>query len=74
MPGKSVFVALLVVFLPGIVFAVFELFVFEVPVKGRSRLAAWVFLMVGAVCFLGLLVALAREGVRRGKGGGAGPG
>jgi hypothetical protein len=62
---KSVFVALLVVFAPGIVFAVFELFFYTGPLRERSRLAAWVFLTVGVACVIGLLYLLARDAFRR---------
>lgn len=62
---KSVLVALLVVFSPGIAFAVFELFFYAGPLRERSRLAAWVFLTVGVVSVLGLLYLLARDALRR---------
>lgn len=62
---KSVLVALLVVFSPGIAFAVFELFFYAGPLRERSRLAAWVFLTVGVVSLLGLLYLLARDALRR---------
>jgi hypothetical protein len=69
---KSVLVALLVVFAPGIAFAVFELFVFEGPVAERSRLMAWAFLLIGVGCLVTLLVLVARDALRRGRGGRAG--
>ena len=62
---KGVLVALLVVFSPGIAFAVFELFFYAGPLRERSRLAAWVFLTVGVVCVLGLVYLLARDALRR---------
>lgn len=62
---KGVFVALLVIFSPGIAFAIFEIFFYAGPLRERSRLAAWVFLTVGVVCILGLLYLLARDALRR---------
>jgi len=67
-PGKSVFLALLVVFLPGIAFALFELFVFKGPVKERARVMAWAFLAIGFACFICLLFLLARDALRRVRG------
>lgn len=71
-PGKGVFLALLVVFAPGIAFALFELFVFQVPVKGRARLMAWAFLAFGLACLAGLLFLVARDALWRLKGRRAG--
>ncbi|MBI3624669.1 MAG: hypothetical protein HY215_00705 [Candidatus Rokubacteria bacterium] len=62
---KGVLIALLVIFSPGIAFAVFELFFYAGPLRERSRLAAWAFLTVGVVCVLGLLYLLARDALRR---------
>ena len=67
-PGKSVFVALLVVFSPGIAFALFQLFVFKGPVQKRAQLMAWAFLAIGLACFICLLFLLARDAVRRVRG------
>ena len=69
---KSVLVALLVIFAPGIAFAVFELFVFKGPVAGRSRLMAWGFLLIAVACVVALLVLMARDALRRGRGRSAG--
>lgn len=68
LPRKSVFVALLVIFSPGIAFALFELFFFTGPIKVRSRLAAWAFLAIGLACVLGLLFHLARDTLPRVSG------
>ena len=68
LPGKSVLVALLVVFSPGIAFALFELFIFKGPVQARSRLMAGAFLAIGFACFICLLFLLARDAVRRVRG------
>jgi len=62
---KSVLVALLVIFSPGIAFALFEIFFYTGPLRERSRLAAWVFLAVGVACVSGLLYLLARDAFRR---------
>jgi len=69
---KGVLVALLVIFAPGIAFAVFELFVFKGPVAERSRLMAWGFLLIGVACVVALLVLVARDALRRVRGRGAG--
>lgn len=66
-PGKGVLVALLLVSSPGIVFAVFELFFFGVPLKGRARVMAWAFLSVALVLVVGLVVVLARDALGRVK-------
>ena len=68
---KSVLVALLVIFAPGIAFAVFELFVFKGPVAERSRLMAWAFLLIAVACVVALLILVARDTLRRGRGRGA---
>jgi len=64
---KGVLVALLVIFAPGIAFAVFELFVFKGPVAERSRLMAWTFLLIAIACVVALLVLVARDSLRRGR-------
>lgn len=64
-PRKGVLAALLLVCSPGIVFAVFELFLFRVPVKGRTRVMAWAFLAVALVLVVGLVVLLARDALGR---------
>ncbi|MBI3031419.1 MAG: hypothetical protein HYY64_18115 [Candidatus Rokubacteria bacterium] len=69
---KGVLVALLVVFAPGIAFAVFELFVFKGPVAERSRLMAWGFLLIGVACVVAVLVLVARDALRRVRRPGAG--
>jgi hypothetical protein len=66
-PGKSALIALLLVFSPGIAFALFELFFVRVPVKGRTLIVGWVSLAVGLGCALGLLTLAARDAVRRRK-------
>ena len=68
---KGVLVALLVIFAPGIAFAVFELFIFKGPVAERSRLMAWAFLLIAVACVVALLVRVARDAFRRGRGRGA---
>ena len=68
---KGVLVALLVIFSPGIAFALFELFIFKGPVQARSRLMAWVFLAVGLACVISLLFLLVRDALRRAKDRGA---
>jgi hypothetical protein len=67
---KGVLVALLVVFSPGIAFALFELFIFKGPVQARSRLMAWAFLAIGLACAVSLLLLLVRDALRRAKGRG----
>ena len=67
---KGVFLALLVVFSPGIAFALFELFLFKGPIKERARLMAWAFLAIGLACVLCLLFLLARDVFQRVKGRG----
>jgi len=64
---KGVLVALLVIFAPGIAFAVFELFVFKGPVAERSRLMAWAFLVIAVACLVALLILVARDALRRGR-------
>lgn len=64
---KGVLVALLVIFSPGIVFAVFELFVFKVPLLERARVMAWAFLVLGLACVGALLFLVARDALRRPK-------
>ncbi len=68
---KGVLVALLVIFAPGIAFAVFELFLYTGPLRERSRLAAWAFLAIGAACLIALLALVARDALRRVKRRGA---
>ncbi len=70
---KSVLVALLVVFAPGIAFAVFELFFFTGPLRERARLMAWAFLAIGVACVASLLFLVVRDALRGMKGRGAGP-
>lgn len=60
--------ALLVVFAPGITFALYQLFMFEGTLRARAWLMAWAFLVVGLACFLGLMFLMARDAVRRIKG------
>lgn len=67
---KSVLAALLVIFAPGIAFAVFELFFYTGPLRERSRLMAWAFLAIGLACVVCLLVLVARDALRRAKGRG----
>ena len=67
---KGVLVALLLIFSPGIAFAVFELFFYAGPLRERSRLMAWAFLAIGLACFVSLLVVVARDALRRAKGRG----
>jgi hypothetical protein len=67
LPGKSVLLALLLIFSPGIAFAMFELFFVRVPVKGRSLVVGWVSLVVGVVCVVGLLTLTVRDAIRRRK-------
>lgn len=69
---KGVLVALLVIFAPGIAFALFELFFYTGPLRERSRLMAWAFLLIGVACLIAFLVLVARDALRRVKGGGAG--
>ena len=68
---KSVLVALLVIFAPGIAFAIFELFFYAGALRERSRLMAWAFLVIGLACLVALLVLVARDALRRLKGRGA---
>lgn len=65
---KGVLVALLVIFAPGIAFALFELFVFKGPVHARSRLMAWAFLAIAVACLIALLVLVARDALRHVRG------
>jgi hypothetical protein len=62
-PGKSALAALLLIFSPGIAFALFEIFFVRVPVQGRTLVVGWVSLAVGAVCVVGLLWLAARDAV-----------
>lgn len=71
---KSVLAALLVIFAPGIAFAVFELFFYTGPLRERSWLMAWAFLLIGIACFIALLALVTRDAVRRLKSRGAGAG
>lgn len=64
-PGKSALVALLLIFSPGIAFALFEIFFVRVPVKGKSLVLGWASLAVGIACGAGLLFLAARDAVRR---------
>lgn len=59
--------ALLLVFSPGIAFALFELFVFEGSLKARAQLTAWAFLLVGVACLIGLVFLMVRDAVRHAK-------
>jgi hypothetical protein len=69
-----VLLALLLIFLPGIAFALVQLFVFQVEVRPRARLAAWIFLAAGVACAAALVALLARDALRRARGRGARPG
>lgn len=66
-PGKSALTAFVLVFAPGIAFALFELFVARVPVRGKALVAAWASLAVGVLCVAGLLALTARDAVRKRK-------
>ena len=66
-PGKGVWLAILLVFSPGMAFAIFELFLVDLPVKPNTKLAGWAALVVGAMCIVGLAVTLVREAVQRRK-------
>lgn len=59
--------ALLLVFAPGIAFALFELFFFPVPVRGKARVVGWASLAVGGLCVVGLVGIMARDALRRRK-------
>jgi len=69
---KSVLAALLVIFAPGIAFAVFELFFYTGVLRERSRVMAWAFLVIGIACLVALLVLVARDALGRVKGPSAG--
>jgi hypothetical protein len=65
LPGKGVWLAILLVFSPGIAFAVFELFFSELPVKLGTKLAGWVALGVGVTCVVLLSIISVREALQR---------
>ena len=67
LPGKGVLLALLLVFSPGIAFALFEIFFVRVPVQGKTLVVGWVSLAVGVACAVGLLTLVARDAVRKRK-------
>jgi len=64
-PGKTALLALLLVFAPGIAFALFELFFVRVPVQGKSLAVGWISLAVGVSCAVGLLWQAARDAIRK---------
>ena len=57
--------ALLLVFSPGIAFALFELFFVRVPVQGKALVVGWVSLAVGIGCVAGLVVLAVRDAIRQ---------
>lgn len=67
LPRKGALVAILLVFSPGIAFAVLELFFSPVPVKPNTKLAGWAALVVGAMCIVALAVTFVREAIQRRK-------
>lgn len=73
LPGKGALIALLLVFAPGIAFALFELFFVRVPVKGKTLVVGWVSLAVGVMCVVGLLTLVTRDAFRRRKDRSHGP-
>lgn len=64
-PGKGALLALLLIFSPGIAFALFEIFFVRVPVQGKTLVVGWASLAVGVACVVGLLTLAARDAVRR---------
>ena len=66
-PGKGALLAILLAFSPGIAFALFELFVTDLPVKPRAQVFGWASLGAGAACILWLAVIYIREAVERKK-------
>jgi hypothetical protein len=48
-------------------FAIFELFLVDLPVKTNTKLAGWAALVVGMMCIVGLAVTLVREAIQRRK-------
>lgn len=67
LPGKGTLLAILLVFSPGIAFAVFELFFSPVAVKPRTKLFGWASLAVGVACVVALVVVSVREALQRKK-------
>lgn len=65
LPGKGTLMALLLVFSPGIAFALFELFFVRVPVQGKALVVGWVSLAVGIGCVAGLVVLAVRDAIRQ---------
>ncbi len=65
LPGKGTLMALLLVFSPGIAFALFELFFVRVPVQGKALVVGWVSLAVGTLCVAGLVVLAVRDAIRQ---------
>ncbi|HLC41939.1 MAG TPA: hypothetical protein VJO34_09995 [Methylomirabilota bacterium] len=57
--------AILLAFSPGIAFALFELFVTDLPVKSRAKFFGWVSLGAGIACVAWLAVIYIREAIER---------
>ena len=57
--------ALLLVFSPGIAFALFEIFFVRVPVQGKALVVGWVSLAVGIGCVAGLVILAVRDAIGR---------
>jgi len=68
LPGKGTLMALLLVFSPGIAFALFELFFVRVPVQGKALVVGWVSLAVGIGCAAGLVILAVRDTIRQRRG------
>ena len=67
LPGKGALLAILLTFSPGIAFALFELFVTDLPVKPRAKLFGWASLVVGFACVVALLAITVKDFIRRRK-------
>ena len=65
LPGKGTLIALLLVFSPGIAFALFELFFVQVPVQGKALVVGWVSLAVGIGCVTGLVILAVKDAIRQ---------
>ena len=64
-PGKGALLAILLTFSPGIAFALFELFVTDLPVKPRAKVFGWAALAVGFACVVALLAISVRNAIRK---------
>lgn len=66
-PGKGALLAILLALSPGIAFALFELFVTDLPVKPRAKFFGWASLVAGFACIVALLTITVRDAIRERK-------